>query len=429
MIASVPLLAAALLGRGFQGSWVAPGPFFALYWSGALLAPLLFAPRDRVAPGVILWVFLAAVAVQIGSALGGGGLARSDEQRVTPGERVGAMRFLLPATAVCTLIALAAPLVALVAAGYGLAVFGSVRALVTAAAELSFGRYTETYVPPLLSQAALPFLYAAPTFGGALAAAAKHRRHFLLSAITFLPPLLMTITQTQRLVTIAAMVLWAGSYLATRVLQGRRGLFTPRHIALGLAAAAATVVMVFAAGLARSGEFDLTGLADLADKIQGAVFGYATGFSQWFESSTFDAGAPGLGRSTFAGLFDALGLGQRQLGLFTERVVLWSGVETNIYTWFRPLIEDFTPVGALAVLTGVGVVAGAAHRAVTHGSIGALPVLAAFYATVLLSAYASIWAYNSILAAIVLFGAACVLMARRRRAGRGTVADAPAVSG
>ena len=50
-----------------------------------------------------------------------------------------------------------------------------------------------------------------------------------------------------------------------------------------------------------------------------------------------------------------LGLGHRIPGLFENVVDLVIGETSNIYTAFRPLIQDFTIPGALAVLALLGV--------------------------------------------------------------------------
>lgn len=408
----IPLVTLAVLARAGEGTWLAPGALFPLYWSVALIAPILFLPHDPVATGLILWITLAALVVFGAAAIAG----RGGEAEVV-GRGAGAVaRPLAVVTVVLACIGAAAPLVALERAGYGLAVFTSVHRLVMAAAALSIGRYTETYVPPLASQAALPFLYAAPAFGGMLAALATRNKHKVIALVPFVPPLLMTASQTERTVTIASAMIWVSAYLASRLYLGKTAMFTRRHVIAGAVAGALAVMVFFAAAIARLGVTDLSYLSDVAIKIQGGFFGHARVLSEWFTSAAFNTPAsPTWGQYTFAGLYDALGVGHRHLGLFSNSVVLASGDETNIYTLFRPLIEDFTPLGSLAALGILGGGGGLAYVAVRRGSFRAVPLLAAFYLTVFYSLITSVWIYNSLMAAMVIFGVGCVWLETIRR--------------
>jgi oligosaccharide repeat unit polymerase len=410
----------ALLGRSLFGSWLAPGAFFALYWAAALGAPVLFAPAERVGVTSLLWVFAAAGAVWVGSYLGGG--LRVSPEVTEPRETTShlhARRALAFAAAGCAALGMGAPMVPLFAQGYGLQVFTSFRTLVTAAVELSIGRYSETYVPPLLGQAALPFVYAGPAFGGALAALGGRRAQRLVAFVPFVPALLMTVTQTQRAVTVLATVVWISSYLAARVLARRVGLFTRRHVVAGILVGASVLAMAVAVALVRIGSLDVIRVSDVTPSIHGGLFGHATVFGQWFDAGGAGAASPTWGAFTFAALYDVLGLGQRRPGLFAESVVLSTGDETNLYTLFRPLIDDFTPLGALLALLALGAVGGLAFRAALRGRLEAVPVLAGFYATTLYGFVTSIWIYNSTMAAFVIFfvSSAVASWRFRQRAG------------
>lgn len=413
LLALAPLVALAGLGRLLLGSWLAPGPFFALYWSVAFAGPLVFAPGEQVAASALLWVFVAAGAVFAGSLFGmGSDISRASGWPPGPTGFSRARRPLAVAAAVCALLGLAAPLVPLLTQGYGLKVFTSLEALVGAAVDLSVGRYQETYSPPLLGQAALPFLYAAPAFAGLLTALRPRTAERFVIAGAFIPPLAVTATQTTRAVTVLAVVTWASTYLAARVLLGRPAVFTRAHVAAVVLGGALTTVVYFGAALARVGATDLGVIQEVAPKMHTGLFGHAAAFSQWFESRATASGPPAWGAYTFAGLYDALGMGQRQLGLFVESVVLANGEETNIYTVFRPLIEDCSGAGALAVLFVFGLLAGVAHRELRRGRFALVPVLTAFYITTLYGLLTSVWIYNSVLAGFGVFTLATLAYAR-----------------
>ncbi len=83
---------------------------------------------------------------------------------------------------------------------------------------------------------------------------------------------------------------------------------------------------------------------------------------------------------------------------------LIAGETSNIYTGFRPLIQDFSIPGAAAILGILGLVSGAAYRSVAAGNAGAVPVLIAGYMTILWTPITWFWIYNSLTATIVAVG-------------------------
>ena len=107
---------------------------------------------------------------------------------------------------------------------------------------------------------------------------------------------------------------------------------------------------------------------------------------------------------------------QRGPGIFDSVVELIAGETSNIYTGFRPLIEDFTMPGAIAILGVLGFVGGASYRAVARGNWGAVPVLAAAYMTMLWTPITWFWIYNSLTATVVAIGLVVFFIRLWRRA-------------
>jgi hypothetical protein len=103
-----------------------------------------------------------------------------------------------------------------------------------------------------------------------------------------------------------------------------------------------------------------------------------------------------------------LGLATRIGGLFETTYFLSFGESSNIYTVFRPLIEDFTVAGALTFLMLLGILGGVGFRGVTKGGWWAMPCLLVFYAVTLWSPITWLLIYNSQIAAVL--GLAVVLL-------------------
>jgi hypothetical protein len=163
-------------------------------------------------------------------------------------------------------------------------------------------------------------------------------------------------------------------------------------------------IFFFAIGLARMASTDLTLLNVVVAKLLSAAFSHMTVFSHWLTEYSGQAFDPSLGSYTFAGPLDLLGFGKRIPGIFENLVELAISETSNVYTGFRPLIEDFTIPGALAILGLVGVAGGAGFRLVAAGSWSAVPLLILAYMTILWTPITWFWIYNSLTATVLAIG-------------------------
>ena len=94
-----------------------------------------------------------------------------------------------------------------------------------------------------------------------------------------------------------------------------------------------------------------------------------------------------------------------------------NGRATNIFTIFRGLIQDFGLFGSLVFLFAVGLVAGIGYEETRRRNVIAIGVLSAFYAATLWSPIVDLFAYNSIIAAWILFLSYLSLTAIRTKPG------------
>jgi hypothetical protein len=99
-----------------------------------------------------------------------------------------------------------------------------------------------------------------------------------------------------------------------------------------------------------------------------------------------------------------MGFGHRIPGLFDSIIDLVAGETSNIYTAFRPLIQDFTIPGALFILALLGFVGGIGFRLVAMGRWSGMPLLLAAYVTIFWTPITWFWIYNSLTATVVAVG-------------------------
>ena len=392
-------IAARLLKR----SWLAPGAFFALYWCIAAISPLIFAPYEKVSVKVVIWIFLSALTVLVGDLVGA--FRRQNRQILTGNLIFSASQVSLIRAVVifCSVVGIVSFVIILTSAAQNLSPLVSIQDLVVVARKIAASRYDSTY-KPFLTQFLNMFLYAGPLFGGLLVAIENRRRYLIIAALPMLPALLMTAIFTLRGFIIISVLLWISSYLGMRVLLGHYQLFTKRHLISGLLVIALLSIIVIGAAFARKGFTDTGSIAARSyAQISNVTFGHMAVFSNWFEKGGLEVNNPLPGAYTFAGVFDFLGIRKREVGLFTEIVTLSDGSTSTIYTVFRVLIEDFTPLGSLVVLFLLAFFASRVYQRLLQGRVRAMPILVAFYASVLWSFITCIWIWNSIIAAFILF--------------------------
>ncbi len=393
----IPTVAMLLLAGGarlLSRSWLSPGPFALSIWSFYLLVPLALAPEFRV-PAIGVWLILALVlCIAIGADLGIGKDAAAQVRQ--PGEFADSRKMLR----LCLFLNSVGLLGGLYWAGKALKDYNldlSLPGVLALGHFLSVERYTGGQ-PPLVVRVLIIWVFPAALLGGMSYAAVTKRRDRLLCLLPLVPAMLLSVIQATKANTLIAIALGLGGYLAMKT-SLTRGAYRPinRKAFLALAAAVAVAVLFFPVVDAIRGhdqrEEEIQVEADWG-RVKFSTIGYLAVFGHWAKR------AEGLGASrlswgaySFGGLLEATGLHARQLGVYTESVI-FEGEDSNIYTAFRGLIEDFSLPGAMAVCLGIGLLSGLAYRQLLVGDEKWILGLAAFYVFLLWSPIVSVFQYN-----------------------------------
>lgn len=402
---SVGLVGSAAAMRSLTGTWLHPAAFFPLWWCFAGILPLFLAPNEPVGPNVILWLIVASIAFGMGAIAGNWGFrSRLIGTRAVATDRE--TRILVLTVGLSVILGLGSNIAFVMGSSVQLGDVFDIEKLVVVSNQLYIQRYAETGAPspPILSRALLPFVYLAPAAGGILFVLRREIRFKLLGLAAFVPPFAVTVLQTTKAAVLFAIVLWLSAYFATRLRFGRIAVFTRSHMLLAAIVGGVVTAFFFAIGLARMASTDFALLNVVLVKLVTSAFGHMTVFSQWLAEYWQEPFAPSLGKVTFAGPLELLGYDQRIPGLFDSVVDLIAGESSNIYTGFRPLIQDFTIPGALAILALLGFVGGTGFRLVAAGRWSALPLLLVAYVTILWTPITWFWIYNSLTATIAIVG-------------------------
>lgn len=381
------------------------------------VTPLILAANEPVSPGAVAWVIVASIAVSGGAVAGNGGFAT--RRIANPFATSRLERALLAWPMIIALVlGMLSSFAFAVGSGVSVPDMMDIERLVVISNQLYVARYAEGGAPPApaFSQALLPFVYLAPALGGLVFVMLRGWRWKLLAILTMLPAIAVTLLQTTKAAVLFSGTLWLCSYFAARLRFGNIKVITRGHLAVATVLVLIVTVFFFGVGLARMATTD-TALAPIVRlKLVTAAFGHMSVFSTWLSEYWNQSYSPTLGTYTFAGPLEMMGVRQRIPGIFENVVELIAGETSNIYTGFRPLIQDFTMPGAIAILAVLGLVAGASYRAVAAGNWGAVPVLVAAYMTMLWTPITWFWIYNSLTATVVAVGLMVFFIRLWRRA-------------
>jgi oligosaccharide repeat unit polymerase len=400
----IPTIAMLLLACGarlLSRSWLVPGPFALAIWGVYLVVPLTVAPEYKV-PSLGVWVILLLiVCIAIGADLGAG---EATVGRPSVSRELSSWKKMLHLSFLLSFLGL---LGALCWTGKALGEHGldlSLPGLFGLGHILSVERYAGDQ-PPFLVRALVVWVYPAVLLGGMSFATVRRRRDRVLCLLPLVPSVLLSVIQAAKANTLIAVALGLSGYLAMRafVSRGARRQLTRKTIFVIGATVGAAILFFLAVDILRSHkqEEELQLDPDWG-RVKSASLGYLAVFSQWANS----AEGPGafhvrFGTYTFGGLLDAVGLHSREIGIYAESISL-DGDESNIYTTFRGLIEDFSLTGATVFCFLIGFLSGRAYKNSLLGRDIWTLGLAGFYAFLLWSPIGSLYVYNGPVLAILV---------------------------
>lgn len=402
---SIGLIGWAATMRILTGTWLNPGAFFSLFWCFAGILPLVLAPQEKVGGNAMLWLIAASVTVSLGTVAGNGGFKTRRLRNPSPATDRELILFGW-VLAISVGLGMGSNIAFLAGSSVAWSDLFDITKLVVASNQLYVQRYAEVGAPPppFLSQALLPFVYLAPAVGGIYFVMRREKKWKLLALASYLPAIAVTILQTTKAALLFAIVLWLSGYFAMRLRSGKLAVFTRGHLLIAGVLGSVLTGFFFAVGLARMASTDLALLDVVLVKIVTSAFGHMTVFSQWLAEYWNQPFDPSLGKLTFAGPLEMLGVSRRMPGLFDSVIDLIAGESSNIYTAFRPLIQDFTFPGALAILGLLGFVGGVGFRMVAAGRWSGVPLLLIAYVTIFWTPITWFWIYNSLTATVLAVG-------------------------
>lgn len=398
MLCVISIFAQAMFLRNRTGTWLTPAALFALYWGLMTGVPFLLVTDAAPAMGAFI-ILLMVSAFSIGSVL-----VPPAAKPVGP-QRLGLYdgRFLYLALGATTFVALICLLINSSLQGIS---FDRLFTL-DAAAEYTENRYSGDLVGNIFIQLSTTLSYvAAVTCGLLLASAGRYR--LLVVLLGLAPTLFVLVTQSSKGALLLAAALIAAGHFVRAIDANETRLVSKDAARRILFYVLAIIPLVLLSFFAR-GLYGATSAAEQSFQLYRYVISYTSGhllaFDDWARyafglpaSIVYATADTKPGFYTFMSIARALGDETVvPMGTYDDYFMHADYLQTNIYTMFRGVIEDFSFLGGLAFMAISGALAHMAYRGMTRPSYNLFAVVCfvVFIAVAQQSAYISLFQYNS----------------------------------
>jgi oligosaccharide repeat unit polymerase len=201
----------------------------------------------------------------------------------------------------------------------------------------------------IFGQILLIFVYLVPIYAGYLSVflSKKRKKYCFLS---FVPALLSTLVSNGKLAVIVCVLFWFSGMFAAKVYSNKKiTSFNFRKIILFFVGAFLFCGFLFFSMVLRAGKFDAEMFSLLQAKFLNYMGGHLPALDIWL-SRNLDYSNYTYGLKTFYGITNFLGLTERQQGIFSDSIYYGTldgnEMNTNVFTIFRFLIEDYGFVGS-----------------------------------------------------------------------------------
>ena len=357
---SFAILGNAYFTRRIVGSWSAPGALFSLFWFAMTFLPLVLLPAVPANPWALLYILAACVVMSLSAGLKRWGNAWRQRAYYAPVTGpVYNTHFLFVAFLGCAAGAMLCIILSIFTQGFSITDLTT--NLIGSASEYINRRYNQDLIQNLFQSCGNVFSYATSALGGLVLLGLRARsRRFLTITLVILPGLLVMVVQGAKGMLFLNLAMFFGGTLIYRLHRGDRRIFDKGFFVKGAPYFAAIFAAVTFAFLARG--ISASSIQEAFEPLVKLYGSYAAGhlyaFSDWFsfytvgESSQPYAREPATyGFYTFMTIFQLFG-DKREVypGIYAEYFTYSYYLQTNIYTIFRGLIQDFGIPGSLLII-------------------------------------------------------------------------------
>jgi oligosaccharide repeat unit polymerase len=312
---------------------------------------------------------------------------------------------------ICIAIALINVFLGIRASGFKITEIFSFSMLVKLNVAVAENRYTGIEQSSLTTQLTLIFIYLAPLYGGYLLPLLSGRKK-TWCYLSAMPALLISITQAVKLGFITSIILWVTGIIVSSYANNISFFQVGRKMIIKVSLGSILFFFVlFTSMIFRTGKLDMNSAKYIGNAFTSYAFGHLPAFDAWFTNNIGDISPTG-GLKTFYGITNFLGIAERKQGVFTDLVYFSKnnfkqippGYETNVYSLFRFILEDFGFLGSLLFMYLAGLFTGFSwlmikKQVFTHFFQSLLIAMLFF---VFMSFATSVWVYTSYIVTMIL---------------------------
>lgn len=415
--AALALIGLVVLARWVERSWLSPGAFYSLVWSGYALLGTQFGLNNGALTVGLLWVVFSCMLVHGGCVLGRTpGFSNSGRTSAVPIKAAG-----YPYLKLLTVISTG---VGLLEIGYVLFASSSTIADALTYAYINqlvmANRSAYVYGPEnqgFLERIAFAVTYTAPLFGGVLFNSDTSLRVKAIGLVSAFVPSIVGLLYGSRMGALYGGSFWVASYMASRVFSQTShqpfDIWSVLKLLMG-----ATALIIGMSGVVTLIRYDDTMFTsvEMFFETAGDIFIFFPVFALWFYESPFIFSHLTFGNLTFGRMFELFDLHTAE-NYFYRVEYYAGGTSSNYFTIFRGLIDDFGHIGASVAILAFGVFAGVSYKRVVEKQIRFIPMLTIAYAGIFTSLSFSLFTYVTPSIALVLFSIYFGLVGLNQRSG------------
>jgi oligosaccharide repeat unit polymerase len=399
------LLLLTVAMRVKEGTWYSPFSFLGLLWSFIIGFSVYTAPEYFFSPAALGFIVVNIFIFCAGGFISEKFFKKAAAARPRPpqGPSSGLLRLHYYAAIIAGILSL---FFLLHDAGVQFMDLFDAKRLAEISRSLTDNRYAGERLSPM-TMLCLMIAYSGCMTAGRLFIFSRDIKGKLKSVLILIPVLLFTIIYTARAVFLFAMLLFVSSLITHYVLLYKREalLFSKRNILFILAAFVVVPLIFLFTQAMRMGisKLSIDNLETITEHLKVYFSGNLSAYSFWFSQPCTHEGLH-FGAFTFAGLHEWIGGGSRDLGIYNKAIDLNGRMQfSNIYTLFRFLMDDFGIAGTMICWFALGILCRGIYEKILKHDLVASAVLAGMFTWILFSFITSVFAYNTVLFAWMIF--------------------------
>jgi oligosaccharide repeat unit polymerase len=343
-----------------QGTWLTPSGIFSLFWFIFTFLPLIILVEIPVNPLAVLFITVSVILFSWTSFFFRWNKAFELNKQKLAAHKIFDTKFLRFALWFSIIVATYSTIAQVLAQGFTLGEMIN-HPLLTSGKYTQL-RYEENIKGTIFNGLSTLFSYLGVLIAGLIFGSSLRKKIKRLSLLCFLPPILIMFTQGAKGLLFLALFFFLGSLMVSSFYNNKVKLFNFKNNAKIFKVSLLIFVGLYFSFLSRGLQnvSDFGVLVNRLRRLFGSyMFAHLYSFSDWFTS--YLGGDTGIVYDTsnnYFGFYTYYFLGkyfvpkeELIIGTYDEYYIFEDILQSNIYTIFRGLIQDFTLIGALIFIT------------------------------------------------------------------------------